>query len=129
MSAIDPTGKLLAYLRQQTKDLRQKHPPGVGNASLAQQRKLDGDKDALALATQQILKIDRDDPQSRRKAFRIYLASILAQEFGAGLTDDPGFAGLVDRVQETMEADGELRQAMSQAGELLLNAAHAGKAS
>jgi hypothetical protein len=129
MSAIDPTGRLLAYLRQQSKDLRQKYPSSVGNASVPQQRKLDGDKDALALATQQILSIDKGDPESHRKAFRIYLTSILAQEFGAAVTNDPGFAGMVDRVQETMEADGELRQAMHQAGELLLKAAHAGKAS
>jgi hypothetical protein len=128
MSAIDPTGRLLAYLRQQAKDLREKHPAGVGTAAVPQQRKPGGDKDALALATQQILSIDRDNPQSPRKAFRIYLASILGQEFGAAVTDDPGFAALVDRVQETMEADGELRQAMAQAGELLLKAAHAGKA-
>lgn len=128
MSAIDPTGRLLAYLRQQTQELRQKYPRGVGSGSPSspQQRKPSGNKDALALATPQILSIDKDDPQSRRKAFRIYLTCILVQEFGIAVTNDPGFASLVDRVHDTMDEDSQLREAMDQAGELLLKNAHAG---
>jgi hypothetical protein len=129
MSTIDPTGRLLAYLRQQTQDLRRQYPPATGVASDGQQGKPAGNKDALALASQQILSIQQDDPNRQRKAFRIYLTCVLVQEFGTAVTVDPGFSGLVDRVQDTMEADAQLLRAMEEAGELLLRNARSGNPS
>lgn len=128
MTSIDPTGKLLAYLRQQTQEWRRQQPAGAGKPDSAQRGSRKSDKqDALSIASRQVAAIDKDDPQSRRKAFRIYLASLLMQEFGAGVANDPGFSSLVDRVQDTMEGDLQLKQSMDQAGDLLLKAAQAGK--
>ncbi|MCY0915661.1 hypothetical protein [Massilia antarctica] len=52
--------------------------------------------------------IERDDPQRGRKAFRIFLESILLSHLGEHLINDPRFYQLVDDVQGTMEADAEL---------------------
>ncbi|MFB9240276.1 hypothetical protein IV454_23855 [Massilia antarctica] len=52
--------------------------------------------------------IERDDPQRGRKAFRIFLESILLSHLGEHLINDPRFYQLVDDVQGTMESDAEL---------------------
>lgn len=127
MTSIDPTGKLLAYLQQQTQEWHRQQPAGAGKPDGAQHSRTPDRQDALSIASRQVAAIDKDDPQSRRKAFRIYLASLLMQEFGTGVANDPGFSSLVDRVQDTMEADLQLRQSMERAGDLLLKAARAGK--
>lgn len=127
MTSIDPTGRLLAYLRQQTQEWRRQQPSGANKPDNARQNRKSDKQDAMSIASRQVAAIDKDDPQSRRKAFRIYLASLLMQEFGAGVANDPGFSNLVDRVQDTMEGDLQLKQSMEQAGDLLLKAAHAGK--
>lgn len=127
MTSIDPTGRLLAHLREQAQEWRRLNPPGAGKPDDAQQRTPAGERDALGLATQQVRSIDKNDPDSPRKAFRIYLASVLVKELGDGVINDPGFLGLVDRVQDTMESDLQLRESIRQAGEVLIRIAHAGK--
>jgi DNA mismatch repair protein MutH len=46
-----------------------------------------------------------DDPERGRKAFRVFLESVLLQELGNGLSTDPRFHQLVDDVQHTLETD------------------------
>jgi hypothetical protein len=124
MSAIDPTGRLLANLRQQAEELRRKHPSlGAGASNSASQIR-QSSKDPLSLAIPQILLVDRHEFQAPRQAFRIFLTCVLAQEFGMGVTNDPGFAGLVDRVQSSMEDDPQLLSALNEAGEHLLRIVH-----
>lgn len=124
MTSIDPNGRLLAYLREQTQALRRQpasstpqQPDSGWNRSAGT-----GETPAQVLA-RKIAAVDRDDPQARRKVFRIYLESVLLQELGAALAVDPGFAAMVDRVQDTMEGDSGLKEAMDQAGGLLLKKA------
>ena len=61
-----------------------------------------------------------DDPQRQRKAFRIFLESILTQELGRVRIDEHRFNRMVDEVLERMEADESLSAAMLEAGGLLL---------
>jgi hypothetical protein len=67
-----------------------------------------------------VLAISPDDPQRRRKAFRVFLESVLTAEMGTDLVNDPAFHRLVDDVQRTMEADTERAAAMERAGDFLL---------
>lgn len=61
-----------------------------------------------------------NDPQRQKKAFRIFLESVLTQEFGRDRFDDKGFEQMVDAVLQRMESDAELSAALHEAGNLLL---------
>jgi hypothetical protein len=60
-----------------------------------------------ALISERIRSIDHDDPNKGRKAFRVFLESVLLSHLGENLTNDPAFYQLVDDVQLAMEADRE----------------------
>lgn len=66
--------------------------------------------------------IDRDSPQRERQAFRVFLESILLDEFGADLMSDAAFAPWVEQVLQRMEADPALSIAIHEAGAWLLTA-------
>lgn len=72
------------------------------------------------LVAQRVRALSPDDPQRQRKAFRIFLESVLLEEFGRDRLGDPGFDRLIDQVLQQMEADPELQAAVRQAGDLLL---------
>lgn len=61
-----------------------------------------------------------DDPQRQRKAFRLFLESVLMQAFGRDRLDDRGFDQMVDAVLQRMESDAALHAALREAGDLLL---------
>ena len=127
MTSIDPTGRLLAQLRQTAQEWRRKQlaqgsapvtPPASSPATGEKRR------DPLQSAVEEVAAISPNDPQARSKAFRAYLSAVLAQELGASFAAAPGFSGLVDQVAATMQADAQLQVAIEQAGDLLLKAAH-----
>lgn len=64
-----------------------------------------------------------NDPQRQRKAFRLFLESVLMQELGRDRLDDKGFDQMVDAVMQRMESDAGLNAALHEAGELLLSEA------
>jgi hypothetical protein len=127
MTSIDPTGRLLAHLRQQAQEIRRQKAAAENTRNAAPSKHPQEGQDLLGLTTQQVREIDRDDPHARQKAFRVYLASTLMQEFGADLANDPAFTQLLERVQSTMEADPQLRRSIDQAGEILLRASRGGQ--
>lgn len=49
--------------------------------------------------------IGRDDPQRGRKAFRVFLETVLLSHFGESLVNDARFFQMVEDVQAAMEAD------------------------
>lgn len=73
-----------------------------------------------AALARRIRAIDGDDPMRDRKAFRIFLESILLAEFGGQLLSDPAFHDCVDAVHRQMEADDELVNVMQAAARLLI---------
>lgn len=127
MSSIDPTSKLLAHIRAEALTWRRDMPTTAGrnpssSSALSTPRNAE---DLLARVAQAVVAIDPDDPSRKRKAFRIYLGSVLANELGLHLLNDPGFDDLVGRVQDSMDQDAQLHAAMERAGELLLETAKA----
>lgn len=68
----------------------------------------------------QVRAIHADDPDRRRKAFRIFMESVLKQEFGTYLQPSGDLGRLVDQVIAQMDEDPELNQAAMVAAELLL---------
>lgn len=56
-----------------------------------------------------ILAINPDDPRRHQKAVRVFLETVLLNELGAGLINDPRFYDLVTEVQSAMEGDESLK--------------------
>ncbi|MCH8618703.1 hypothetical protein [Undibacterium sp. TS12] len=55
-----------------------------------------------------VKKIKPDDPKKGKKAFRIFLESVLLSELGENLINDPAFYQMVSDIQDTMEADPQI---------------------
>jgi len=70
----------------------------------------------LELVQTRVRSLSRDDPQRSKKAFRIFLESVLLDQLGANMINDPAFYQVVDTVIQTMESDIHLKNQMEQAG-------------
>ena len=74
----------------------------------------------VAQIAQSIAAIAADDPERRRKAFKAFLETGLAREFGIADIGGAEFQRLVAIVQDAMLADAQISDAIERAGELLL---------
>jgi hypothetical protein len=74
-----------------------------------------------ALIGQRIKAIDYNDTNRGRKAFRVFLESILLSHFGDQLMNDPQFYQLVDDIQISMESDTEIRSLIDDAIQHLIS--------
>ncbi|MBV8633140.1 MAG: hypothetical protein JO002_01505 [Burkholderiaceae bacterium] len=64
--------------------------------------------------------IKKTDPDRGRKAFRIFLESVLINELGENLINDPAFYQMVEDVQRQMESMPEVEPLLREAiGQLL----------
>lgn len=72
------------------------------------------------LITLRVGALQAQDPERGRKAFRIFLESVLVNELGENLINDPGFSEMVEDIQAQMEKDSHIAAAMREAiGQLL----------
>lgn len=78
--------------------------------------------DLLTVVGQRVKAIGRDDPQRGRKAFRVFLESLLVAELDESIITDPQFYRMVDDVQRQMEADPQLATSINAAIQHLLAA-------
>ena len=69
---------------------------------------------------QRVRSLSPEDPQRRRKAFRLFMESVLLQEFGMGLVEDAGFQKLIDQVLQQMDSDSGLCITIQEAADALL---------
>jgi len=72
------------------------------------------------MVAQRVRSLSPDDSQRQRKAFRLFLESVLIQTFGRDRLDDRGFDQMVDTVLQRMENDPQLDAALREAGDQLL---------
>lgn len=93
---------------------------GAAGMSLSSSSKAAEERSLQQLVSLRVRALSPDDPQRPRKAFRIFLESVLMQEFGRDRANDPGFHQLIDQVMHQMEGDEGLNSAVLQAGEILL---------
>lgn len=128
---IDPTSQLAAMIRAQFAAQAGVHAgrrigartdtsvstspqPGATSKPISKEERL---RQSVAA---RVGALSPDDPQRQRKAFRIFLESVLTQELGRIRIDEQRFDRMVDEVLERMEADEALSAAMLEAGGLLL---------
>ncbi|HEX7634768.1 MAG TPA: hypothetical protein VF427_05740 [Noviherbaspirillum sp.] len=123
-SSIGTVGQLVSVIRAQLASRseissRRKHATS-GKAS----RKTSAYHQANleSLIAQRIQGIERDDPQRGRKAFRVFLESVLLSHFGEQLINDPKFYQLIDDIQMSMEADPDIRNLVGSAIDHLISA-------
>lgn len=115
---VDPYATLIALVRQQMP----RAAPAVAQA-YARKSQQAGNAPRFDLArtvVERIREIAPDDPRRRRKAFRVFLEGVLADEFGAALLTDPGYQQLVDLVLDQMEAEPSVEEPMARAIDVLL---------
>ena len=136
MTAIGPAGDLAAYFRAQLAAVRpaQLAPADARAAGTAlaralpaaaqrpQERPAAPREDLAGALARRVAAIDRRDPDRRRKAFRVFLESLMLDEWGAHLINDPGFQQVVDSVQQQMQAQRALEPLIDEAARRLLDA-------
>ena len=121
MSRIDSAGRIAEIVRRQVDALRDPASPNAGRSAGQERRPASREAASLgAVITRRIHAIDPSDPDRRRKAFRVFLESVLLAELGEPLINDPGFYQLVDQIQARMHSDADLARAMDEAADLLL---------
>lgn len=140
---IDPSTQLAALIRAQfaaqfrtqnrsrpsghnsdPHDVRTTHSEDEGSAPVDGQRPINADSSEEAQIRQMVAlrvrALSPNDPQRQRKAFRLFLESVLIQEFGRDRLDDKGFDQMIDAVLQRMEGDAQLNAALHEAGNFLL---------
>ncbi len=124
MLNIDSTSRFLLQMREQVSAAVRQARVNQGNAPRPPRPVASGaPRDPQRLILQRVLAIDPQDPQRRRKAFRIFLESILAEELGKELLNDPAYHAVVEDVLRTMEGNAALVPAIDKAGDYLLKSA------
>lgn len=100
MSGIASVGQLVAVIQARFSERAQ--APAAANARRGARGAARPTGDSVEL---RVAGIDPADPQRGRKAFRVFLESVLLQELGSDLHLDPGFHQMVDDVQRMLEQD------------------------
>ena len=127
MSSIDSVQQIVATIRAEMatridssesralgKQLRQTKKTKASSQDQRQQRMTD-------LISQRVRSLHPDDPKKGKKAFRIFLESVLLAEFGEALINDPAFYQMVDDIQHVMETDPRLADTIGKAVASLLD--------
>lgn len=132
---IDPTTQLAAMIRAQfsaqfqaqakARGLAARETPSDGRLAKPKgepDTHVAGSTDAQIqqMVALRVRALSPDDPQRQRKAFRLFLESVLMQTFGRERIDGIAFDQMVDAVMQRMEGDEELHAALREAGDLLL---------
>jgi hypothetical protein len=119
---VDAIGQLVTLIRAQLSARPDKTPFTPATAHARKQAPAAKPSSLEALIQRRIKSIDRDDPKRGRKAFRVFLESVLLAQFGEQLINDPQFYQIVDDVQSAMERDPEVGVLIETAIEHLLAA-------
>jgi hypothetical protein len=134
MSSIDSVQQIVATIRaQMTARVSAAEPPRTPSAEARPPKtpKIDGAEQQQQrmsnLIGQRVKALDPDDPKRGRKAFRIFLESVLLAEFGESLINDPAFYQMIDDVQQTMEQDPQISETINKAVASLLGTQPGGK--
>jgi hypothetical protein len=126
MTGVDNlTGALAAVIRSQVSALGRVSGGDAQGRVTAQKPGVragldESPADLATVLARRVRAIDPDDPGRHRKAFRVFLESVLLAEFGGELINDAGFHQLVEEVHLQMETDADLAPAIHAATARLL---------
>ncbi|MWL90512.1 class I SAM-dependent methyltransferase [Cupriavidus sp. SW-Y-13] len=124
MTQIDSASRLAALIRAQVASLGSRRTnASTARKESARQEAAHGtgtEPDLASVIARRVAAIDPDDPERRRKAFRVFLESVLLAEFGESLMNDARFYQLVEDVHLQMESEPEVAAAIEEASQLLV---------
>lgn len=123
MTTIHTSSAIAEIIRAQVSSLSRAPKQEVGGKTSKKRTSTTTSKnrDIADLIVSRTNAISPDDPNRASKAFRIFLESVLAAEFGIHLINDPRFFTMVEAVQKQMEEDAELKVSIELAmGNLLI---------
>ncbi|HSW16762.1 MAG TPA: hypothetical protein VLJ86_06010 [Ramlibacter sp.] len=109
MASINATRRLPALARTLVSAFRAPQRAGA----------FGGAPELASIVARRVAAIAFDDPQRARKAFRVFLESLLLRELGEALVHDAGFTQMVDAVDAQMRADAEMATAANALGAAL----------
>lgn len=118
-SSIHSVTQLVAAIRTQLSQQASNKQVATRQKS-AHAGKMTQQESLESLVQKKIKRIDKNAPDRGKKAFRIFLETILLTHFGEHLVNDPEFYQMVDKVQSTMESDTETKEAIDAAVRHLL---------
>lgn len=118
-SGIDASGRIASIVRAAVAAQRTgKKASKVGSALPDGGRKLPSEIGELI--ARRVGNVAMNDPDRERKVFRAFLEATLLAELGENLISDPRFTNMVDAVQDQMESDPQISEAVDQAVRVLL---------
>jgi uncharacterized membrane-anchored protein YjiN (DUF445 family) len=120
MTLIDPSHRLSDLLRSQVAALRERG--GTARRSSVSAAGAASARDAASIAADRVRALSPDDPQRKETALRVFLESVLLQELGTELANDPSFPEMLQSVQAQMRSDPQISAAADELTEML--AAH-----
>jgi hypothetical protein len=126
MTKIDANNRFLLQMTEQISAVARQEI-AAKRPETARRKQRPGEPSLGAVILQRVSQIDPALDDRRRKAFRVFLESVLAHELGDDLLADPTYHQVVDKVHETMQRNPAVSAAMERAGEYLINAANSGK--
>lgn len=117
VSPVDPsaTAARLAALMQRVFGGAPVRPAGreagapAGAPSSAPRATLGGEASAAETLKSRVRGIGRDHPDRRRAVVRLLIETVLTEEFGAAVVNDPLYQGLIDDVAAAFEEMPELK--------------------
>jgi len=122
MTAINATNAVALFIREQGIGRRQGAAAAAKSSAGTTGKPAPGQahQDIAALVFRRIRFIEPTDPDRRRKAFRIFIESVLLVELGENLINDPKFYELVSEVESRMRADPSLAKSIDDAAGMLV---------
>ena len=120
MTSVQNVQQIVAVIRRQLAAGAPARAAGTPGGPARGAKAAGGSGDLLTLVARRVAAIDRTDPDRGRKAFRVFLESVLLAELDESLINDPQFYRVVDQVQQQMESDPEIAASISAAVEQLL---------
>lgn len=123
MTGISGIGKIAQAIRAHAALAHEKPLGGAHPAAgrITQEQSQARSSDFKAQAAVRLKAIRPDDPLRRRKAFRIFLESTLADLMGDEASADPAYQALIDQVYLAMDSDQGLAAEMVRTADLLLD--------
>jgi hypothetical protein len=122
VSPVNPVSQIVAAIRAQLSAQPEQASArqAIGRQKLSRFGSSAPQPHIESLVREKIKRIDRNDPNRGKKAFRIFLETILLSQFGEGLINEPSFYQMVDNIQFAMETDSEINEAIVAAVQHLL---------
>lgn len=124
MPIINPSNTLASLIKSQASKIKSQgaeHKPQTKADIKSQVKSGHIQETSEQRLSKSITAINRHDPDAPKKAFRAYLAYRLIKELGDQVLRDPEFPALVDRTQQTMMENEDIRQSIEKAGLELLS--------